>query len=434
MDLSGRHLILGMTGGIAAYKACELVRRLRDEGATVRVVMTRAAQEFVTPTTMQALSGQPVFTDQWGIEGGRVDNAMPHIDLTRGADAIVVAPASAHFLAKTAQGLADDLLSTLVLARACPLLVAPAMNVEMWTNAATQRNVRLLRDDGVLLLGPGEGAQACGETGSGRMLEPHELLADIIAFFQPRLLQGRRVLMTAGPTFEPIDPVRGITNLSSGKMGFALARAAREAGAEVILVAGPTALATPRGVRRIDVQTATQMQAAVMAELAGSDIFIGVAAVADWRVANARPRCSSSPTPTSWPASQRARRGRSAWVLPPRPTTSCPTRRPSWPPSGSTWWWPTAHRTCSVRTLGNCSSSMPPASRRFLRTASWRRRAGWWPPSPIASACEPRNTDASSRAPGSRTGQWRLRCLSGADRGAPDAGDSQQRAVARGRS
>lgn len=289
MDLSGRHLILGMTGGIAAYKACELVRRLRDEGAMVRVVMTRAAQEFVTPTTMQALSGQPVFTDQWGVEGGRVDNAMPHIDLTRGADAIVVAPASAHFLAKTAQGLADDLLSTLVLARACPLLVAPAMNVEMWTNAATQRNVRLLRDDGVLLLGPGEGAQACGETGSGRMLEPHELLADIIAFFQPRLLQGRRVLMTAGPTFEPIDPVRGITNLSSGKMGFALARAAREAGAEVILVAGPTALPTPRGVRRIDVQTAAQMQAAVMAELAGSDIFIGVAAVADWRVANAAP-------------------------------------------------------------------------------------------------------------------------------------------------
>jgi phosphopantothenoylcysteine decarboxylase/phosphopantothenate--cysteine ligase len=289
MDLSGRHLILGMTGGIAAYKACELVRRLRDEGAAVRVVMTRAAQEFVTPTTMQALSGQPVFTDQWGVEGGRVDNAMPHIDLTRGADAIVVAPASAHFLAKTAQGLADDLLSTLVLARACPLLVAPAMNVEMWTNAAMQRNVRLLRDDGVLLLGPGEGAQACGETGSGRMLEAHELLADIIAFFQPRLLQGRRVLMTAGPTFEPIDPVRGITNLSSGKMGFALARAAREAGAEVILVAGPTALPTPRGVRRIDVQTAAQMQSAVMAELAGSDIFIGVAAVADWRVANAAP-------------------------------------------------------------------------------------------------------------------------------------------------
>lgn len=287
MELSGRHLILGMTGGIAAYKACELVRRLRDEGASVRVVMTRAAQEFVTPTTMQALSGQPVFTDQWGLEGGRVDNAMPHIDLTRGADAIVVAPASAHFLAKTAQGLADDLLSTLVLARTCPLLAAPAMNVEMWSNPATQRNVHLLRTDGVVLLGPGEGAQACGETGSGRMLEAHELLEEIVAFFQPRLLQGRRVLMTAGPTFEPIDPVRGITNLSSGKMGFALARAAREAGADVVLVAGPTALPTPRGLRRIDVQTAAQMQAAVMAEVAAADIFIGVAAVADWRVANA---------------------------------------------------------------------------------------------------------------------------------------------------
>ena len=287
MDLSGRYLILGMTGGIAAYKACELVRRLRDAGASVRVVMTRAAQEFVTPTTMQALSGQPVFTDQWGLEGGRVDNAMPHIDLTRGADAIVVAPASAHFLARTAQGLADDLLSTLVLARTCPLLAAPAMNVEMWSNPATQRNVQLLRSDGVVLLGPGEGAQACGENGSGRMLEAHELLEEIVAFFQPKLLLGRRVLMTAGPTFEPIDPVRGITNLSSGKMGFALARAAREAGAEVVLVAGPTALPTPRGLRRIDVQTAAQMQAAVMSEVAAADIFIGVAAVADWRVANA---------------------------------------------------------------------------------------------------------------------------------------------------
>ena len=287
MDLSGRYLILGMTGGIAAYKACELVRRLRDAGASVRVVMTRAAQEFVTPTTMQALSGQPVFTDQWGLEGGRVDNAMPHIDLTRGADAIVVAPASAHFLARTAQGLADDLLSTLVLARTCPLLAAPAMNVEMWSNPATQRNVQLLRSDGVVLLGPGEGAQACGENGSGRMLEAHELLEEIVAFFQPKLLLGRRVLMTAGPTFEPIDPVRGITNLSSGKMGFALARAAREAGADVVLVAGPTALPTPRGLRRIDVQTAAQMQAAVMSEVAAADIFIGVAAVADWRVANA---------------------------------------------------------------------------------------------------------------------------------------------------
>lgn len=287
MDLAGKHLVLGMTGGIAAYKVCELARRLQDHGATVQVVMTRAAQEFVTSTTMQALSGKPVFTDQWGAEGGRVNNAMPHIDLTREADAIVVAPASAHFLAKTAQGLADDLLSTLVLARSCPLLVAPAMNVEMWNSAATQRNVQTLRGDGVELLGPGVGDQACGETGAGRMLEPSELLEDIIAFFQPKLLQDKRVLITAGPTFEPIDPVRGITNLSSGKMGFALARAAREAGAAVTVVAGPTTLATPLGVRRIDVQTARQMHDAVLAEVAGNDVFIAVAAVADWRVANA---------------------------------------------------------------------------------------------------------------------------------------------------
>lgn len=286
MNLHGKHLVLGMTGGIAAYKVCELARRLQDEGATVQVVMTRAAQEFVTATTMQALTGRPVFTDQWQGEGGRVNNAMPHIDLTRVADAIVVAPASAHFLARTAQGLADDLLSTLVLARRCPLLVAPAMNVEMWSNPATRRNVDTLRADGITLLGPGSGDQACGETGAGRMLEPHELLDDIVAFFQPKLLAGKRVLITAGPTFEPIDPVRGITNLSSGKMGFAIACAAREAGAAVTLVAGPTALATPRGVTRIDVQSARQMHDAVRVHAAASQLFIAVAAVADWRVKN----------------------------------------------------------------------------------------------------------------------------------------------------
>jgi phosphopantothenoylcysteine decarboxylase/phosphopantothenate--cysteine ligase len=287
MDLQGKHLVLGMTGGIAAYKACELARRLQDEGASVQVVMTRAAQEFVTATTMQALTGKPVFLDQWGAEGGRVENAMPHIDLTRGADAIVVAPASAHFLAKTAQGLADDLLSTLVLARSCPLLVAPAMNVEMWTNPATQRNVQVLRGDGVEILGPGVGDQACGETGAGRMLEPHALLEDIVAHFQPKVLRDKRVLITAGPTFEPIDPVRGITNLSSGKMGFALARAAREAGAKVTLVAGPTQLASPRGVRRLDVRTAREMHDDVMAYVNHAQVFIAVAAVADWRVSNA---------------------------------------------------------------------------------------------------------------------------------------------------
>jgi phosphopantothenoylcysteine decarboxylase/phosphopantothenate--cysteine ligase len=291
MNLQGKRLVIGMTGGIAAYKVCELVRRLRDEAATVRVAMTRSAQEFVTPTTMQALSGQPVATDQWGAEGARVADAMPHIDLSRAADAVLIAPCTADFIAKLAHGIADDLLSTLALARRrsppCPLLVAPAMNVEMWSNPATQRNVATIRGDGVEVLGPGSGSQACGESGAGRMLEPHELLEDLIAFFQPKLLAGRRVLITAGPTFEPIDPVRGITNLSSGKMGFALARAAREAGARVTLVAGPSSLPTPRGARRIDVVTAREMYDAVMGYAARADVFVGVAAVADWRVANA---------------------------------------------------------------------------------------------------------------------------------------------------
>jgi phosphopantothenoylcysteine decarboxylase/phosphopantothenate--cysteine ligase len=288
MELTGKRLVVGMTGGIAAYKVCELVRRLQDEGAKVQVVMTAAAQEFVTATTMQALTGQPVQTDQWGRAGAPVANAMPHIDLTRGVDAIVVAPATAHFLAKTALGLADDLLSTMVLARSrtTPLLVAPAMNVEMWENPATQRNVAQLAADGIAVLGPGSGSQACGETGMGRMLEPAELLDEIIAHFQPKLLAGKRVLLTAGPTFEPIDPVRGITNLSSGKTGFALARAAAQAGADVTLVAGPTTLATPRHVRRVDVRTAREMHDAVHAALP-ADIFIAVAAVADWHVANA---------------------------------------------------------------------------------------------------------------------------------------------------
>ena len=285
MQLDGKHLIVGMTGGIAAYKVCELVRRVQDEGATVQVVMTAGAQQFVTTTTMQALSGRPVETDQWKSSTG---NAMPHIELTRNADAVIVAPATADFLAKLAHGLADDLLTTLALARdptRTPLLVAPAMNVEMWDNPATQRNVVQLRADGIEILGPASGAQACGETGFGRMLEAHELLDDIVSFFQPKVLAGKKVLLTAGPTFEPIDPVRGITNLSSGKTGFAIARAARDAGAQVRLVAGPTALATPRGVERIDVTTARQMMSAVMSHLP-ADIFISVAAVADWHVSN----------------------------------------------------------------------------------------------------------------------------------------------------
>lgn len=281
MELANKTIVLGLTGGIACYKAAELVRLLTKAGAAVQVVMTDAATQFITPVTMQALSGRPVFTSQWD---ARIDNNMPHIDLSRGADMIVVAPASTHFLARLANGLCDDLLTTLCIARECPLLVAPAMNRQMWGNPATQRNVAQLRADGITLLGPGSGDQACGEIGDGRMLEPETLFEAIVATAQPKVLAGRRVLLTAGPTFEPIDPVRGITNLSSGKMGFALARAAAEAGAQVHLVAGPTALATPYGVRRTDVQTALQMHDAVMADVADHDLFIAVAAVADWRV------------------------------------------------------------------------------------------------------------------------------------------------------
>ncbi len=286
MNLTGKHLVLGLSGGIACYKAAELLRGLTKAGASVQVVMTEAARHFITPVTMQALSGKPVYTDQWD---ARISNNMAHIDLTRNADAIVIAPCSADFMRKLVHGAADDLLSTLCLARpaSLPLLVAPAMNVEMWENPATQRNTAQLRADGVTLLGPVAGEQACGETGLGRMMEPEDLLEAILAFFQPKLLQGKRVLITAGPTFEPIDPVRGITNLSSGKMGYALARAARSAGAEVTLVSGPTALPRPQGVRLLPVTTARDMHEAVMGEVAGQHVFIAVAAVADWRVANA---------------------------------------------------------------------------------------------------------------------------------------------------
>lgn len=281
MQLNGRRIVLGVTGGVAAYKSAELLRTLQAEGADVRVVMTEAATYFVGAVTFQALSGHPVYLDQWD---ARIDNNMAHIELSRGNDAILIAPATADAMAKLANGLADDLLSTLCLARECPLLVAPAMNRQMWEHPATRRNVARLRDDGVVVLGPAAGGQACGEVGMGRMLEPEEIAEDVIAFFQPKRLVGRRVLLTAGPTFEPIDPVRGITNLSSGKMGYALARACREAGADVTLVSGPTALACPRGVERIDVQTARQMLDAVMARAAQAHVFIAVAAVADWRV------------------------------------------------------------------------------------------------------------------------------------------------------
>ncbi|MES2263405.1 MAG: bifunctional phosphopantothenoylcysteine decarboxylase/phosphopantothenate--cysteine ligase CoaBC [Pseudomonadota bacterium] len=286
MELTGKKIVLGLSGGVACYKAAELCRALTREGASVQVVMTDAATHFITAVTMQALSGQPVYTSQWD---PRVDNNMAHIDATRGADAILIAPCSADFMVKLAHGVCDDLLSTMCLARprTVPLLVAPAMNVEMWQNPATQRNVQQLKDDGIAIFGPAAGEQACGEVGLGRMLEAEQLLAELVASFQPKVLAGKRILVTAGPTFEAIDPVRGITNLSSGKMGYAVARAAREAGAEVVLISGPTALATPFGIQRINVQSAQQMHDEVMKAVHGQHVFISVAAVADWRVANA---------------------------------------------------------------------------------------------------------------------------------------------------
>jgi phosphopantothenoylcysteine decarboxylase/phosphopantothenate--cysteine ligase len=313
-DLAGKRIVLGLSGGIACYKSAELVRGLVGLGARVDVIMTESATRFITPVTLQALSGRPVFTDMWD---ARVNNNMAHIDLTRDADLIVVAPASANFMARLAHGLADDLLSTLCLARNIPLFIAPAMNREMWESHATQRNVKLIQSDGVILMGPDAGEQACGEVGLGRMREPPALLADIVQHFKqtrplpslqiysqdglkvqvlgdPSLetqhsvnkrLAGKRVLITAGPTYEPIDPVRGITNRSSGKTGYAIAQAAFEAGAQVVLVSGPTHLVCPVGVERIDVITAQEMYDAVVPVAAQFDIFIAVAAVADWRVA-----------------------------------------------------------------------------------------------------------------------------------------------------
>ena len=287
MDLAGKHIVLGLSGGVACYKSAELCRGLVKQGATVQVVMTEAAEQFITPVTMQALSGRPVYGSQWDT---REPNNMPHINLSREADAILIAPCSADFIARLVQGRSDELLSLLCLARPrdrVPLLIAPAMNREMWLHPATQRNMAQLAADGAVMLGVGNGPQACGETGDGRMLEPHELLEDVVAFFQPKPLAGQHVLVTAGPTYEAIDPVRGITNLSSGKMGFAIARAAREAGAEVTLVAGPVHLPTPRGVARVDVKSAQNMLQAVESRAHGASIFIATAAVADWRPAQA---------------------------------------------------------------------------------------------------------------------------------------------------
>ena len=294
-ELAGKHIVLGLTGGIAAYKAAELCRALVKEGATVQVVMTPSSEQFITKVTMQALSGRQVFGSQWddtrvNVNGEDVTNNMPHINLTRGADAIVIAPCSADFMAKLLHGRADELLSLMCLARPIaevPLILAPAMNREMWANPATQRNVAQLKADGITVLDVGEGDQACGEVGDGRMLESDEILSDLIAFFTPKSLVGHSVLITAGPTYEAIDPVRGITNLSSGKMGFAIAHAAKEAGAEVTLIAGPVSLPTPRGVKRIDVKSAQNMLVAVMEYAKSASIFIASAAVADWRPAQA---------------------------------------------------------------------------------------------------------------------------------------------------
>ena len=286
-DLAGKHIVLGLTGGIACYKAAELCRALIKEGATVQVVMTEAAAKFITPVTMQALSNRPVYDSQWDAREG---NNMAHINLSREADAILIAPCSADFMAKLLHGRADDLLSLMCLARPIdkvPLLIAPAMNREMWAHPATQRNLAQLKADGTTVFDVGTGDQACGETGDGRMLEPEELLQDLVSFFLPKVLAGQHVLVSAGPTYEAIDPVRGITNLSSGKMGFAIARAAHEAGARVTLVAGPVSLPTPRGVERVNVRSAQNMLEASAEYAQDATVFIATAAVADWRPAQA---------------------------------------------------------------------------------------------------------------------------------------------------
>lgn len=280
VDLQHRKIVIGVTGGVAAYKSAELVRLLVKAGADVHVVLTEAGARFVTAVTFQALSGNPVWTDLWD---ARVPNNMAHIDLGREADAILVAPATADFIARLAQGRADDLLTTLCLARDVPLIVAPAMNRQMWEAPATRRNVAQVIEDGVTVFGPAAGEQACGEVGMGRMLEPEELFERLEGFFVPKRLAGRKVVLTAGPTFEAIDPVRGITNISSGKMGYELARACVQAGAEVVLVSGPVSLPVPAGVRRVSVAGARDMREAVFAALPGADVFIGVAAVADYR-------------------------------------------------------------------------------------------------------------------------------------------------------
>jgi phosphopantothenoylcysteine decarboxylase/phosphopantothenate--cysteine ligase len=282
--MSGKRILLGVTGGIAAYKSPDLVRRLIERGAEVQVVMTAGAREFVAPLTFQAVSGREVRSDLWDETAER---AMSHIELARWADLILIAPATADFLAHLTHGMADNLLTTVCLASSAPVAVAPAMNRLMWSNAATQANVAQLRARGVHVFGPDSGSQACGEVGEGRMMEPADIAAAAFAVLPAEgPLKGRKVLITAGPTRERIDPVRFISNRSSGKMGYAVAQAARDRGAEVVLVSGPVNLGVPPGVRRVCVESAEQMYDAVMQEIAGTDIFIGTAAVADYRPAS----------------------------------------------------------------------------------------------------------------------------------------------------
>lgn len=289
-DLAGKHLILGITGGIAAYKSADLCRRLQASGATVQVIMTSSACQFITPLTLQALSGLPVLIDEWDITHHNNIKAMPHIDISRRADAIIIAPATANFIAKLTHGLANDLLSTLCLARNCqtvPLFIAPAMNTEMWSNPATVRNITQLKADGIAILGPAYGLQACGETGFGRLLDINDMIHCVVAHFQPKVLQGKHVLITAGATFEPIDPVRGITNISSGKMGYALAQSAWEAGAKVLLISSTytfNTLPIAQDIQVMYTQSARDMQAMVESYIDNQDIFFSVAAVSDWRV------------------------------------------------------------------------------------------------------------------------------------------------------
>jgi len=399
-DLAGKHIVLGLSGGIACYKSAELCRLLVKAGASVQVVMTEAATQFITPVTMQALSNRPVLLSQWDASE---PNNMPHIRLGREPDAILIAPASADLMAQLAQGRAADLLTLTCLARPLdrtPLLLAPAMNREMWAHPATQRNAAQLRADGAVVLPVGQGDQACGEVGDGRMLEPQELLDELIAHFQPKVLAGQHVLVTAGPTFEAIDPVRGITNHSSGKMGFAVARAAREAGAEVTLVAGPVHLPTPRGVRRVDVQSALQMQAAVQAEVESASVLwlplpwltgdppalpgrrsrrTAAACRLPWRLWRTR---------TFWRAWPQARVPAkapcTAWALPPRATTLLHTHKPSASARACRCWWATLARPPLGVTTTHCCWWMLTARRNCRTAPSWFWRANWWPRLPVA--------------------------------------------------